>query len=163
MTFLAVSSSRTMAGAQKFVTDEGINIAPRHKSGRERLIELSRQWQASQQAKQEARQRAKEAFHEVVQRAKRKHRRTRPNEPGNNGSHPREIVAMVAAWHGMGERDVYSRSRRVPVVMAKHDAVAAVYLNCRIDGRQYTLSELGRVFGIDHTSALHALKKRGLR
>ncbi|MGB3898169.1 MAG: hypothetical protein WA973_06410 [Mesorhizobium sp.] len=160
---LIVPYANTMAGAQQIVFDEGINIAPRHKTRRERVIELSRQWQIDEQRRQEAHQREQEAFREVIQRAKQKHRVERPHGAEDKGSHASEIIAMVAAWHGVEEQEIYSRSRVVKVIAARHDAIAAVYLNCRINGKRYSQPKLGRVFGIDPTSIYHALKMRGLK
>lgn len=151
---IAVSSRHTMAGAQRIVVDDGFRVKRPYR--RERLIALSQRWQAAQNA----RQRTAAAISEVIERTKRQHRRTRP---GNHGANPHKIIAMVAAWHGIGPRDVLSKSRRDVIVAAKHDAVAAVYLNCKIDGRRYSLTDLARVFDVDHTTAHHALKRRGLR
>lgn len=77
----------------------------------------------------------------------------------------REVIARVVAWHlGVTVEDVMGKSRRRPVIAAKFDAIAAVYAICRIDGRRYSLSELGRAFGgRDHTSMLSALRRRGDR
>lgn len=143
---ISVSYARTMAGARQIVVDDGFNITPRRK--REAVTMLSLRWQAEQEAKRRA--------DEVIQEAKERARNA-------YGSTPRILISMVAAWHGLGELDLFSASRRAPIVAAKHDAIAAVYLNCRIDGRRYSLPELGRLFAIDHTTAMHALRKRGLK
>lgn len=157
---IAVYGRNTLAGAKRIVFDEGINIAPRAPSSRERLITLSRRWQATQERKEEA----AKAIEDAIERARRLHRKIpRPYVDPVAGTSPRKLIAMVAAWHGVGELDVMGKDRRRNAVDARHDAVVAVYLNCKIDGRRYSLTELGRVFGIDHTSALHALKKRGVK
>lgn len=152
---IIVSSARTMAGAKRIVVDEGINIAPCRK--RERLIDLSRRWQQEQRAK-------RERADQMIRHAVRKHRRTRPHEPGNNGSHPSRLIAMVAAWHDMTAGDILGGSRNKRNVAARYDAIAAVWLNCRIDGRRYSLPEVGRAFnGMDHTTVLYALRKVGVK
>lgn len=76
----------------------------------------------------------------------------------------RQIIAQVVAWHpGITVADVMSAIRTRTVVVARYDAIVAVYENCRMDGRRYSLPELGRAFGgRDHTTILHALRKRGI-
>ena len=79
-------------------------------------------------------------------------------------SSPKEVIARCVAWHpGVTVEDIMSQCRTHRIIAAKHDAIAAVYENCRIDGRRYSLPELGRAFGRDHTSILAALRKRGYR
>lgn len=153
----AAYGMNTMRGARQFVPDEGLTIVrPRR---REHLIEISRRWQAEQEAKKAR----KEAFREMIAAASRKHRRTRPFEPGNRGSPVTELIARVGAWHGITAEEIRGRSRTISVAAARFDAIAAVYLNCRIDGRQYSLPELGRTFERDHTSVLYALQRLGLK
>jgi hypothetical protein len=73
-----------------------------------------------------------------------------------------QIIADMAHQHGLTYGDIMGKSRRDPIVAARHAAIAAVYLNCRIDGCRYSLPKLGRVFGLDHTSCLFALRKMGI-
>lgn len=75
----------------------------------------------------------------------------------------RELIARVAAWHGMTLDDVIAPDRRVPVVAARVDAIAAVWCNCLIEGARPTTCALGRVFKRDHATVLHALRKAGLK
>ena len=79
-------------------------------------------------------------------------------------SSPRDVIERVVAWHPkVTVEDVIDSSRMRRIIPARFDAIAAVYENCRIDGRRYSLPELGRAFGRDHTSILAALRKRGYR
>lgn len=156
MSFVA-SYARTMANARQVVMDEGVDFTPRPR--RDRVIALSRRWQAAK----ETRRKTEEAFREAIQRAKQKHGKTRPFGQGHNTS-PNTIISMVAAWHEVTVEDIMSRCRTHKVIDARHDAIAAVWLNCRIKGRGYTLPEMGRAFdGRDHSTIIHALEKRGLK
>lgn len=76
----------------------------------------------------------------------------------------RRIISKVVAWHdGVTIEDVLGKSRQYHIIPARFDAIAAAYLNCRIDGRRYSLPELGRAFGgRDHTTVLYALRQRGI-
>jgi hypothetical protein len=86
----------------------------------------------------------------------------RPTPVAEIASHPRRIIAQVAAWHGMPFGDVVGRSHKRPTVAARHDAIVAIYINCRIDGRRYSMPELGRLFKRDHTTILSVFNKFGL-
>lgn len=78
-------------------------------------------------------------------------------------SSPSTIIARVVVWHRhVTFDDVMSERRTRRIVAARFDAIAAVHENCRIDGRRYSLLDLGRAFGRDHTSILNALRKRGI-
>jgi chromosomal replication initiator protein len=64
-----------------------------------------------------------------------------------------EIMELTARCYEMSVEDLRSRSRRAHVVKPRH---FAMYL-CR----RYTdasLKEIGRAFGRDHTSVMHALQ-----
>lgn len=156
---IMVSSARTMAGAKRIVVDEGINIAPPCRK-RERLIDLSRRWQMEQKARKE---RAERALDQAIKKAARKHRSAPILQPASAPTAHTEIISRVAAWHSLTIADVMGKSRSDPIVAARHDAIAAVYLNCLLDGRRYSLPKLGQVFGLDHTSCLFALKKLGVK
>ncbi|MDR7035255.1 helix-turn-helix domain-containing protein [Mesorhizobium sp. BE184] len=156
---IAVCGRATMANAKRIVFDEGINIAPRKKSGRERLIELSLRWSAEQAARREAEQQARDA----LQRTMAEHRRRLQDMTGNVATDPKELISMVAAWHGLEASDILASGRSRIAVEARYDAIAAVHLLCKINGRQYSTPLLGRLFRRDHTTIIHALRKRGLR
>jgi hypothetical protein len=85
-----------------------------------------------------------------------------PRPPVSMPAHPRAIIEQIAVWHGVGVLDVVGPSRLTAVVVARHDAIAAIYLNCRIVGRFYTTPELGRLFSRDHTTILHVFDRRGI-
>lgn len=156
---IAVCGRLTMANAKRIVFDEGINIAPRKKTGREQIIELSLRWMEGQAARQEAEMHAREALHRTMA----EHRRRRQEMTGSIGADPVALIAMVAAWHGFDAADIYAGNRARDLVEARYDAVAAVYQLCKIDGRQYSTPLLGRLFKRDYTTIIHALRKRGLR
>lgn len=80
-------------------------------------------------------------------------RGTGPKEPA------RDIVAKVAALHGMTASEVISARRDRKTVEARFDAIKAV-ADARPD---LSLPQIGRIFERDHTSILHALRKRGGR
>lgn len=79
----------------------------------------------------------------------------------------RQIIDMVACWHGLVARDILEDSRFNHIMAARHDAVAAVYLNCmRFHEGEWTrlsLMRMASIFDRDHTSILHSLKKQGLK
>jgi hypothetical protein len=137
-------------------------------SGRAALIAMSRRYIEEQNAikvrqQQELERRREEA---AARRAKMETERDRLQSigPVHVEGHPQRIIATVEAFHGLEPGTIFSQSKtRNTVVPARYDAIVAVYLNCRIDGRQYSLPELGRAFRRDHTSVLHALRTRGLK
>lgn len=149
-------ATRTMANAKPILQD---NKPPRVPHRRAKLIELASRWREEQARKQEE----GSTLAQTIDSARRKHRRTRPSIRGDNGPCPRELISMVAAWHGLTYSDILGKSRAHVVIAARFDAVAAVYGQCRMDGRKYSLGELGRLFKRDHTTALWALKRMGMR
>lgn len=68
----------------------------------------------------------------------------------------RFLVAVVAARSGVGIRDILGRSRIPHIVSARHDAIALVYSH----GNR-SLPKMGRLFGLDHSTILYVIKKRG--
>lgn len=74
-----------------------------------------------------------------------------------------DIVSMVAAWHDIPIELLISPSRSVKVCAARIDAMAAVYINCRIAGRPLALTDMGRIFRRDHSTVHWSLQKAGLR
>ncbi len=69
-----------------------------------------------------------------------------------------QIIADVAHRYNLTYADLVGKSRNRKVVQARFDAVAEV----KLARPQITLNQLGRLFRRDHTSALMALRKRGL-
>lgn len=84
--------------------------------------------------------------------------------PGFNdhvGPTPRQrmrmIVAKIAAEHGLTVDHIMSRSRFGQVVEARHAAICAIVRLCP----QRSYPEVGRFFGLDHTSIMHAVHVSG--
>lgn len=88
---------------------------------------------------------------------------------GPKFSSPRAIIERVSAWHDMEANVVTGPLRNIPIVAARTDAMAAIYINCRRWGsfeQAYvclSLPAIGRHFNRDHTTVLHALKKAGVK
>lgn len=153
---IVVSSKQTMKNAVT-VKDEGFTYQ-RHRR-RERVTMQSLRWVANKAA--EARRHA--SIDDMLARVSARHRVVRVGEPEQAPNHPQRIIGTVAAFHGLRKDEILSSSRQRSIMAARFDAIAAVWLNCRVDGRSYTLLELGRLFKRDHTTILHALRQRGLR
>jgi hypothetical protein len=83
----------------------------------------------------------------------------RPHQPPTG----REIISMVAGFHGLTYADLIGPSRFRNVVEARFDAIVAIHLVGRIQGRFYTSTEIGKLLGRDHSTVLHALRARGYR
>ena len=122
--------SRTMQGAKQVVHDEPIKHTPR----RDRIAELSRQWQAARQPA------------------------PIPPEKRIPRTEMQKIIDEIARQHGVTYADIVGPSRRIKIVEARYDAIAAV----KLARPEITLNQIGNIFKRDHTSALWALRKRGL-
>lgn len=70
----------------------------------------------------------------------------------------RKVIEAVCNRHEITYTDVMSRSRFADVVAARHEAIVAVAAAFP----WMSLPKIGRVFGRDHTSILHALDKFGV-
>lgn len=87
-----------------------------------------------------------------------------PGIPMPRRTMARDLIERVAVWHFLTVRQLAGPSKRDRIIEARYDAIAAVYLNCRLGGRAMTLAEIGRLFGgRDHSTIWAALRKRGLR
>lgn len=71
----------------------------------------------------------------------------------------REIISRVGALHGYTLAEITGPRLEKSLVQARFDAIKAV-ADARPD---LSLPQIGRIFNRDHTSILHALKKRGGR
>ncbi|PLP56243.1 hypothetical protein CYK37_26030 [Mesorhizobium loti] len=71
----------------------------------------------------------------------------------------REIISRVGALHGYRLDEITGPRLEKKLVQARFDAIKAV-ADARPD---MSLPQIGRIFNRDHTSILHALKKRGGR
>lgn len=68
---------------------------------------------------------------------------------------PRNIIAAVAATHGIPVEEIMGDSRRKHVVAARHEAMLTVVKH-RPD---LAISHVGRIFRRDHTVVLYVLNK----
>lgn len=66
-----------------------------------------------------------------------------------------EIIRIIAGKHGVSVADVKGPKRTKRLVAARHEAIIAAY-RLRKD---LTSPQIGREFGRDHTTILHAVKK----
>ena len=67
------------------------------------------------------------------------------------------VIKEVADEHGVTPEDILWRSRRVKFVRARHAAMRRVS-----EARpQWSYPALGRLFGRDHTSIMHAFERTG--
>jgi hypothetical protein len=71
----------------------------------------------------------------------------------------RRLVKTVAQLHNTTVSDIMGPSRFADHVKARHQAVAVVAERFP----HWSLPQLGRFFGRDHTTILHALRKMGVR
>jgi hypothetical protein len=132
-------------------------LKPRqHTPQRDRLIALSRDWIASQKRPDVEILRADAAtrWAALVERSPCRIPIIEPT-PGH------AIIAMVACWHRLSPEEITGRERWTQVMEARHDAMVAVALNCRVAGRPLKLGEIGRHFRRDHSTVFAALKQRG--
>lgn len=70
-----------------------------------------------------------------------------------------DVIRMVALANGMRVEDIIGPSRTRRFVQARFDAIKAV-ADARPD---LSTIQIGKIFGRDHTSIIHALSKRGGR
>lgn len=151
----AVSYRHTMANAKRIVHER-----PEPTPRRDTLRDLSLAWIAKQNQERED---AERRVAEQREREKREWELSRRTTPAPSKTQPRELIARVAAWHGVTFDAIMSPDRSRVVVEARWDCIVAVHLNCEINGRAYTLNEMGRLFNRDHTSVLNGLRTRGLK
>lgn len=163
------SYSRTMAGARAIVVDEGLTIAPPAKSKRERIIEMSRRWNEARGKVVPIRPAPLPLPDpvEIEQREMEAERQANLAElhrtPVERRASVKEVITRVAAWHDLSYAEIIADGRFRHIVVARRDAVVAVWLNCRIEGKPPTLASLSRAFNKDHTGILNILRKVGLR
>ncbi|MFU0503634.1 helix-turn-helix domain-containing protein [Pseudaminobacter sp. NGMCC 1.201702] len=70
-----------------------------------------------------------------------------------------DIIDKVARMHGSTFRAVMSKCRTDKIAHARQACICAVK-----EARPgMSLPQIGRVFGVDHSSVLHSLKKRGYK
>lgn len=66
----------------------------------------------------------------------------------------RDIVQEVAARHKITLDEIYSSSREHRIAHPRQEAMAAIYATGR-----YSTTQVGRHFGKDHTTVVHALRR----
>lgn len=73
----------------------------------------------------------------------------------------RWLIDRVGAWHGVSVDEILSDDQRHHIIEARYDAIAAVWMNCRLAGSTPTTVSMGRLFDRNHSSINAALRKRG--
>lgn len=71
---------------------------------------------------------------------------------------PRTLIILAGLKRGVRSSDMTGPCRTRDVVAARDDAIALIWTHCRA----MSLPTVGRMFGRDHTTVLHSLRKRGL-
>lgn len=66
------------------------------------------------------------------------------------------LVKFAALKHGLRVEDIMGRSRLVNIIRARHEAIWLV----KSHRPWMSLPEIGRIFNIDHTTVLHAIRKQ---
>lgn len=167
------TATRTMASAKQVILyDPDTDCRPLRR--RSALIEASKRWQEAH-ARREAERSAQLEAEREEKRAKRAQRqaakmlrlqeqeqvRERITQMVVERSSIKELIARVGAWHGRKYSEIVGPSRDSRLMVARFDAIAAVYANFTINGHRISLNELGRAFKRDHTTVLSALRQRG--
>ncbi len=75
-------------------------------------------------------------------------------EPASIGGQARAIIVETAKSHGFTVGDILARCRNAEIIQARHHAM---WLCARDTYLPYTM--IGRAFGRDHTSILHAVRR----
>lgn len=75
----------------------------------------------------------------------------------------RRIIDLVARMHKVSFDQVLSLTKRRKISNARMAAICAVKEWENQAGRELSLPQIGRIFGRDHTTVLHAMQKRGYR
>lgn len=153
----AVCARRTMAGARPKLAEP---------VRRNNVIDMAKRWQEKQaqiRAEEEAKAAAEEARRARVNARIEAERQRLMAMGKHRTADPRDLIGMVAAWHGVTADEIVGPGKPSNIMAARHDAVVAVYTNCRFQGGRYSLKQIGKVFHRDHTSILHSLKKAGIR
>jgi chromosomal replication initiator protein len=72
---------------------------------------------------------------------------------------PHRVLQMIkaVAWdHGVSVAEILGNGRRARICAARRDAMRAVRWMDFGDGRQPSYPQIGRWFGRDHTTVIHA-------
>jgi hypothetical protein len=74
------------------------------------------------------------------------------------GPNPKHIIVAIARKYGLPMEAILAPIRLKRAVDARHEAMAAVYVQCP----GLSLPDIGRLFNRDHTTCLFAIKKHGV-
>lgn len=66
------------------------------------------------------------------------------------------LISLVALKHGFTPQELMARSRRADLVRARQEAMRLIYSHCQ----PVSTPQIGRLFGRDHSTVLHAIKIR---
>lgn len=67
------------------------------------------------------------------------------------------LLSLVAMKHGVLIRDILGPGRQTNIAAARHEAMDLIYRHTKASA-----SQVGRYMQRDHTTVLHALRKRGV-
>ncbi|MBD7992858.1 hypothetical protein H9643_18950 [Ochrobactrum sp. Sa2BUA5] len=108
-------------------------------------------FKSAEQIAEQRRERDRRMFEEAAQKF--------PIEAPEEDVSIRGIIQRVADEYGVHIKDIMSGKRSRKIIAAKYDAIHRVW----IEKDPIGLSEIGRRFGgMDHTTILHALRKKGV-
>lgn len=163
MSFVA-SYARTMAGAREVFVDDGLNIAPRYKSPRERVIELAASWNERHQPHETVKPRrackAKPRFRPMTVPAHVPEQDTaealrilsRCGMPG----WAREIVIRIAKVRGVSPLDIASVCRTRRVVPVRNEIFYTLKtMPSPVTGREQSYPQIASWFGREHTGIMY--------
>lgn len=106
---------------------------------------------SAEQIAEQRRERDRRMFEEAAQKF--------PIEAPEEDVSIRGIIQRVADEYGVHIKDIMSGKRSRKIIAAKYEAIHRVW----IEKDPIGLSEIGRRFGgMDHTTILHALRKKGV-
>ncbi len=69
------------------------------------------------------------------------------------------VLSLVESETGISAREMLSESRRFPIAHARHYAMWIIRSMTRNGEPCYSLEEIGRAFGRDHTTVIHGVRK----
>jgi chromosomal replication initiator protein len=85
-------------------------------------------------------------------------RQERAHSPKAQVKQVKQVIEAICAKHEIPYHEVMGRKRFAEIVAARHEAIVAV-----AEAFPWmSLPKLGRIFGRDHTSILHAMDKHGV-
>lgn len=127
------SYHHTMAGA--------VTVTPK----RDRVIALATSWASARESE----------ANEHANRIRRENCRTPVPRPQASA---RELIELVAVWHGLTYDDIVGRANRRAWAQARRDAIVAI----RRARPHLSLCQIGAIFRRDHTTIIHHLESAGV-